>query len=71
MPLIWIVLAMLVFFGAYSLAPLFGLDEVWPGLFASDSTLGWVILILLMLLGGFYWRGFWIKSRKRQRRRDD
>ena len=71
MVLIWIVLAMLVFFGAYSLAPLFGLDEAWPGLFASDSTLGWVVLIVLMLLGGFYWRGFWIKSRKRQGRRGD
>ena len=71
MLLIWIVLVMLVFFGAYSLAPVFGLDEVWPGLFASDSTLGWVILIVLMLLGGLYWGGFWIKSRKRQGRRGD
>jgi hypothetical protein len=71
MPFIWIVLAMLVFFGAYSLAPVFGLDEVWPGLFASDSILGWGILFVLMLLGGLYWRGFWIKSQKRQERRDD
>ncbi|MCG6903526.1 MAG: hypothetical protein LJE68_12675 [Rhodobacter sp.] len=71
MPLVWIVLAMLAFFGLYSLAPVFGLDELWPGLFASDSTIGRLVLLALMLLGGLYWGGFWIRSRKRQRRRDD
>jgi len=71
MPLVWIVLAMLVFFGAYSVAPVFGLDELWPGLFANDSTIGRVILLVLMLLGGLYWGGFWIKSKKRQRWRND
>lgn len=67
MPLVWIVLAMLVFFGAYSLAPLFGLDELYPGLLGSESSFGRIVLIVLMLLGGLYWRGWWIKTRKRRR----
>jgi drug/metabolite transporter (DMT)-like permease len=71
MPFVWLVLAALVFFGLYSVAPIFGLDALWPELFASDSTIGWVILVVLMLLGGLYWRGFWIKSQKRQGRRND
>jgi hypothetical protein len=71
MPLVWLVLVMLVFFGFYSVAPMFGLDELWPALFAGNSTFGWVILVVLMLLGGLYWRGFWIKSKKRQGRRND
>ena len=71
MPLVWLVLVILAFFGLYSVAPIFGLDELWPGLFSSDSTLGWVSLVALMLVGGLYWRGFWIKSQKRQGRRND
>ncbi len=69
--MVWLVLAMILFFAIYSTAPIFGLDELWPALFASDSTIGWVILVVLMLLGGLYWRGFWIKSQKRQRRERD
>lgn len=66
--LTWIVLAMMVFFGLYSVAPIFGLDELWPELFSSNSTFGLVVLIVLMLLGGLYWRGWWMRSKKRQRR---
>ncbi len=71
MALVWLVLVILAFFGLYSMAPVFGLDELWPEFFADDSRLGWVILVVLMLLGGLYWRGFWIKSQKRQGRRND
>ncbi len=68
MALVWIVLLILVFFGAYSLAPLFGLDELWPAVFASDSTFGLVVLVAIMLIGGLVWRGFWIRSQKRRGR---
>ena len=67
-PLTWIVLAMMALFGLYSVAQVFGLDELWPGLFGRESTFGLLILIVLMLLGGLYWRGFWIKSKKRRGR---
>ena len=70
MYLTWIVLAMMVFFGLYSLAPVFGLDELWPGFFGNESTLGLAILIALMLLGGLYWRGWWMRGKNR-RGRDD
>lgn len=63
-----VILAALIFFGLYSVAQMFGLGELWPGLFASDSTLGRLILLVVMLLGGLYWGGFWIRSQKRRGR---
>ncbi|MBV0913056.1 hypothetical protein [Anianabacter salinae] len=66
-----VVACMLVGFLVYSAAPIFGLNELWPTVFADGNRLGWGLLVVLMLIGGLYWRGFWIKSRKRQRRRSD
>jgi len=65
------VLISLIYFGIYSLVPIFGLDELWPGLFGYKNQLVGLMFVVLMLLGGLYWRGFWIKSQKRQGRRDD
>ncbi len=62
---------MLAGFMAYSAGPLFGLDALWPELYSDDNGLGWALLVLLMLIGGLYWRGFWIKSKKRERYRRD
>ena len=66
MPLVWIVLVILIFFGAYSVAPIFGLDEVYPDLLGAGGPIGRGVLIALMLAGGV----FWLIDRRR-RRRDD
>lgn len=62
---------MLVLFLAYSAAQMFGLDALAPSLFEEGDALGWVLLVALMLIGGLYWRGFWIKSQKRRGRERD
>jgi len=45
---------MLVLFGAYSLAPVFELDELYPRLFQPYGVLSWA-MVGLMVLGAVYW----------------
>ncbi len=65
-----VILIALVFFGLYSVAPMFGLDELYPQILGSDGTVGRVVLLAVMLLGGLYWRGWWIRSNRRRGRGD-
>ena len=65
MLLTWFVGALLVLFGIYSLAPVFGLDELYPGLFRPYGPLSWAMLGL-MVLGAGYWT-----ARKLGERKDD
>ena len=65
-----VILIALVFFGAYSVAPMFGLDELFPAFLGSDGMVGRFVLLIVMILGGLYWRGWWIQSNKRRRRGD-
>ena len=66
-----LVLIFLIFFGAYSVAPVFGLDELWPKLFGYRNQLVGAMLVVLMVVGGLYWRGFWIVSNRRRRSSSD
>ncbi len=54
MLLAWIAGILLVLFGAYSLAPVFGLDELYPRLFQPYGILSWA-MVGLMFLGAIYW----------------
>ncbi len=65
-----VILIALIFFGAYSVAPMFRLDELYPELLGSEGTLGRWTLLAVMLIGGLVWRGWWMGSRKRRGRND-
>jgi len=54
MPLAIFVGTLLCLFGIYSVAPLFGLDELYPDLFAPYGPLSWA-MVGLMLLGAIWW----------------
>ena len=55
MPLIWLVLAILAFFGLSSLAPMFGLDVLFPEVFGKTGAVGRGLLIALMVIGGVFY----------------
>ena len=54
MPLVIFVAALLVLFGFYSVAPVFGLDELYPEVFKPYGPLSWA-MVGLMVLGAIWW----------------
>ncbi|KMW60334.1 hypothetical protein AIOL_000487 [Candidatus Rhodobacter oscarellae] len=54
MPLAIFVTALLILFGVYSAAPLFGVDELFPDLFRPYGPLSWA-MVGLMVLGAAWW----------------
>ncbi|MEL7116990.1 MAG: hypothetical protein AAGP08_15650 [Pseudomonadota bacterium] len=54
MPLAIFVTALLMLFGLYSVAPIFGLDEAFPEIFRPYGPLSWA-MVGLMVLGAIYW----------------
>ena len=46
--------ALLILFGLYSLAPVFGLDEFYPEVFRRYGPLSWA-MVALMVLGAIWW----------------
>ncbi len=48
-------------FAAYSIAPIFGLDELYPHIF-NDNALNWQLgIVAIVLVGAVYW---WAGKRK-------
>jgi hypothetical protein len=54
MPLALFVTALLIVFGIYSVAPMFGLDELYPDLFRPYGPLSWA-MVGLGVLGAVWW----------------
>lgn len=54
MPLAILVTALLIVFGLYSVAPIFGLDEAFPELFRPYGPLSWA-MVGLVVLGAVWW----------------
>lgn len=61
MPLAWFVAALLVLFGLYSLAPVFGLDEAFPEIFRPYGPLSWS-MVGLVVLGAIWWAARKVKE---------
>jgi predicted membrane channel-forming protein YqfA (hemolysin III family) len=55
MPLVWLVLVILGFFGLSSFAPMFGLDALYPEVFGKTGAVGRGLLIGLMVIGGVFY----------------
>ena len=49
MPLIWLVSVIILGIAAYSVAPIFGLDALYPQFF-NDSALNWQAAIVALVL---------------------
>jgi len=63
MPLAWVVTVLLLLFGVYSVAPVFGLDDAYPDLFRPYGPLSWA-MTGLVVLGAVYWAVRRIRDRK-------
>lgn len=65
MPLAIFVTALLILFGVYSVAPIFGLDDLYPELFRPYGPLSWA-MVGLVVAGSVWWA-----VRKIKEMRDD
>ena len=57
----WFVAALLLLFGVYSAAPIFGLDEAFPDVFRPYGPLSWA-MVALVFVGAVWWGVLKVKA---------